>query len=38
MKIFKEAFVGRENEKNWFRKVSYIKDKRWKIFLASEKI
>ena len=30
IKIFKEAFIGRENEKNWFRKVSYIKDKNWK--------
>ena len=37
LKIFKEAFVGRENEKNWFRKVSYIKDKNWKNFLSKDK-
>ena len=37
VKIFKEAFVGRENEKNWFRKVSYIKDKNWKNFLSKDK-
>ena len=37
MKVFKEAFVGRENEKNWFRKVSYIKDKNWKNFLSKDK-
>ena len=37
MKVFKEAFVGRENEKNWFRKVSYIKDKNWKNFLGKDK-
>ena len=37
IKIFKEAFVGRENEKNWFRKVSYIKDKNWKNFLVKDK-
>ena len=34
---FKTAFLGREIEKNWFRKVSYIKDKNWKLFLTSEK-
>ena len=37
VEIFKSAFVGREMEKNWFRKVSYIKDKNWKQFLSSEK-
>ena len=35
--LFKELFLGREIEKNWFRKVSYIKDKKWKNFLASDK-
>ena len=35
--VFKEAFIGRENEKNWFRKVSYIKDKNWKNFLTKDK-
>ena len=35
--LFKELFIGREIEKNWFRKVSYIKDKKWKTFLSSEK-
>ncbi len=35
--IFKNAFLGREIEKNWFRRVSYIKDKHWKSFLNSEK-
>ena len=34
---FKSAFLGREIEKNWFRKVSYIKDKNWKSFLTSQK-
>ena len=34
--LFKELFIGREIEKNWFRKVSYIKDKKWKTFLSSE--
>ena len=38
MDIFKNAFLGREIEKNWFRRVSYIKDKNWKLFLSSEKI
>tara|TARA_B100001989_G_scaffold106314_1_gene74486 strand:- start:50 stop:2113 length:2064 start_codon:yes stop_codon:yes gene_type:complete len=37
IKVFKEAIVGRENEKNWFRKVSYLKDKNWKSFLAKDK-
>ena len=37
VEVFKNAFVGREMEKNWFRKVSYIKDKNWKQFLTSEK-
>ncbi len=37
IKVFKEAIVGRENEKNWFRKVSYLKDKNWKAFLAKDK-
>ncbi len=37
IKTFKEAFVGRENERNWFRKVSYIKDKNWKNFLSKDK-
>ncbi len=37
LKIFKDAFIGRENEKNWFRKVSYIKDKNWKNFLLKDK-
>ncbi len=37
IKVFKEALVGRENEKNWFRKVSYVKDKNWKNFLAKDK-
>ncbi len=35
--LFKELFLGREIEKNWFRKVSYIKDKKWKNFLTSDK-
>ena len=35
--LFKELFLGREIEKNWFRKVSYIKDKKWKNFLSSDK-
>ena len=35
--LFKELFLGREIEKNWFRKVSYIKDKKWKSFLSSDK-
>ena len=35
--MFKELFLGREIEKNWFRKVSYIKDKKWKNFLSSDK-
>ena len=29
--------MGREIEKNWFRKVSYVKDKKWKNFLSSDK-
>ena len=37
IKVFKEAIIGRENEKNWFRKVSYLKDKNWKSFLAKDK-
>ena len=37
IKVFKEALVGRENEKNWFRKVSYLKDKNWKNFLVKDK-
>ena len=37
IEIFRNAFLGREIEKNWFRKVSYIKDKNWKIFLVNEK-
>ena len=36
-KFLKNALVGRENEKNWFRKVSYIKDKNWKNFLVKDK-
>ena len=35
--LFKELFLGREIEKNWFRKVSYIKDKKWKNFLSSDR-
>ena len=35
--VFKNAFIGREIEKNWFRRVSYIKDKNWKNFLKNEK-
>ncbi len=35
--LFKELFLGREIEKNWFRKVSYNKDKKWKNFLSSDK-
>ena len=35
--VFKSAFDGREREKNWFRKVSYKKEKNWKQFLVSEK-
>ena len=35
--LFKELFLGREIEKNWFRKVSYVKDKKWKNFLSSDK-
>ena len=35
--LFKKLFLGREIEKNWFRKVSYIKDKKWKNFLSSDK-
>ena len=35
--LFKELFLGREIEKNWFRKVSHIKDKKWKNFLSSDK-
>ena len=35
--LFKELFLGREIEKNWFRKVSYIKDKKWKSFLSYDK-
>ena len=35
--VFKNAIVGRENEKNWFRKVSYLKDKNWKNFLVKDK-
>ena len=37
IKVFKEAVVGRENERNWFRKVSYVKDKNWKNFLSKDK-
>ncbi len=35
--LFKKLFLGREIEKNWFRKVSYTKDKKWKNFLSSDK-
>ena len=35
--LFKKLFLGREIEKNWFRKVSYVKDKKWKNFLSSDK-
>ncbi len=35
--LFKELFLGREIEKNWFRKVSYVKDKKWKSFLNTDK-
>ncbi len=35
--LFKKLFLGREIEKNWFRKVSYTKDKNWKKFLSQEK-
>ena len=35
--LFKELFLGREIEKNWFRKVSYIKDRKWKNFLSTDK-
>ena len=36
--LFKKLFLGREIEKNWFRKVSYTKDKKWKNFLSTDKI
>ena len=36
--LFKKLFLGREIEKNWFRKVSYVKDKKWKNFLSTDKI
>ena len=36
--LFKELFLGREIEKNWFRKVSYIKDKKWKNFLTTTSV
>jgi RNA polymerase primary sigma factor len=35
--LFKKLFIGREIEKNWFRKVSYTKDKNWKNFLTTNK-
>ena len=35
--LFKKLFLGREIERNWFRKVSYVKDKKWKNFLFSDK-
>ena len=28
--LLKKLFLGREIEKNWYRKVSYVKDKKWK--------
>ncbi|MDA9559195.1 RNA polymerase sigma factor RpoD [Alphaproteobacteria bacterium] len=35
--LFKKLFIGREIEKNWFRKVSYTKEKNWKNFLKVNK-
>ncbi|MDA9655129.1 RNA polymerase sigma factor RpoD [Pelagibacteraceae bacterium] len=37
IELFKKLFIGREIEKNWFRKVSYTKDKNWKNFLKVNK-
>ena len=37
IELFKKLFIGREIEKNWFRKVSYTKDKNWKSFLTLDK-
>ena len=35
--LFKEAYIGRELQRNWFRKIAHIKDKSWKDFIAKDK-